>query len=184
MDVRVEPERRLSTKELMPSNYGAEKDSWRVPWTARGSNQSILKEISPEYSLEGLTLKLQHFGHLMQRVNSVEKTLRPRKIESRRRRAQQRIRSLDSITDSMDVSPWGHKELDMTEQLNTHTHRDIYNLTFPTILHHSSPPMPIMLQISPYYKVLPTYLPWLLLLWTHPICSSFIYELVQMPLSP
>ena len=167
----------------MPSNYGAEKDSWRVPWTARGSNQSILKEISPEYSLEGLTLKLQHFGHLMQRVNSVEKTLRPRKIESRRRRAQQRIRSLDSITDSMDVSPWGHKELDMTEQLNTHTHRDIYNLTFPTILHHSSPPMPIMLQISPYYKVLPTYLPFLLL-WTHPICSSFIYELVQMPLSP
>ena len=78
----------------------------RVPWTARRSNQSILKEISPEYSLEGLTLKLklQYFGHLMQRTNSSEKTLMLGKIEGRRRRGQQGMRWLDGITDSMDVS--------------------------------------------------------------------------------
>ena len=78
----------------------------RVPWTARRSIQSILKEISPEYSLEGLMLKLkfQHFGHLMQRVNSLEKTLMLGKIEGRRRRGQQRMRWLDGITDSMDMS--------------------------------------------------------------------------------
>ena len=78
----------------------------RVPWTARRSNQSILKEISPEYSLEGLMLKLklQYFGHLMQRNNSLEKTLMLGKIEGRRRRGQQRMRWLDGITDSMDMS--------------------------------------------------------------------------------
>ena len=78
----------------------------RVPWTARRSNQSILKEISPGYALEGLILKLklQHFGHLMQRADSFEKTLMLGKIEGRRRRGQQRIRWLDGITDSMDVS--------------------------------------------------------------------------------
>ena len=78
----------------------------RVPWTARRSNQSILKEISPEDSLEGLMpqLKLQYFGHLMQRTDSLEKTLMLGKIESRRRRGQQRMRWLDGITDSMDVS--------------------------------------------------------------------------------
>ena len=77
----------------------------RVPWTARGSNQSILKEISPGYSLEGLMLKLklQYFGHLMQRTDSVEKTLMLGKIEGRRR-GWQRIRWLDGITDSMDIS--------------------------------------------------------------------------------
>ena len=77
----------------------------RVPWTARKSNQSILKEISPEYSLEGLTLKLklQYFGHLMRRVDSFEKTLMLGKIEGRRRRGQQRMRWLDGITDSMDM---------------------------------------------------------------------------------
>ena len=74
----------------------------RVAWTARRSNQSILKEISPEYSLEGLTLKLQYFGHLMQRTDSLEKTLILGKIEGRRRR--QRIRWLDGITNSMDMS--------------------------------------------------------------------------------
>ena len=76
----------------------------RVPWTARKSNQSILKEISPEYSLEGLMLKLklQYFGRLMQRVDSFEKTLMLGKIEGRRRRRQQRMRWLDGITDSMD----------------------------------------------------------------------------------
>ena len=78
----------------------------RVPWTARGSNQSILKEISPEYSLEGLMLKpkLQSFGHLMRRADSLEKTLMLGKIEGRRRRGQQRVRCLDGITDSVDMS--------------------------------------------------------------------------------
>ena len=74
----------------------------RVPWTARRSNQSILKEISPEYSLEALMLKLQYFGLLMQRTDSLEKTLMLGKIEGRRRRGQQRMRWLDGITDSMD----------------------------------------------------------------------------------
>ena len=78
----------------------------RVPWTARRSNQSILKEISPKHSLEGLMLKLklQYFGHLMQRTESLEKTLMLGKIEGRRRRGRQRMRWLDGITDSMDVS--------------------------------------------------------------------------------
>ena len=76
----------------------------RVPWTARRSNQSILKEISPEYSLEGLMLKLQYFSHLMQRTDSLEKTLRLGKTEGRRRRGRQRMRWLDGITDSMDMS--------------------------------------------------------------------------------
>ena len=78
----------------------------RVPWTARRSNQSILKEISPECSLEGLMLKLklQYFGHLMQRTDSLEKTLMLGKIEGRRRRGQKRMRWLDGITDSMGMS--------------------------------------------------------------------------------
>ena len=78
----------------------------RVPWTARRSNQTILKEISPGISLEGmmLKLKLQFFGHLMQRADSLEKTLRLRKIEGGRRRGQQRMRWLDGITNSMDMS--------------------------------------------------------------------------------
>ena len=78
----------------------------KVPWTARGSNQSILKEISPEYSLEGLMLrqKLQSFGHLMRRTDSFEKTPILVKIEGRRRKDQQRMRWLDGITDSMDMS--------------------------------------------------------------------------------
>ena len=78
----------------------------RVPWTARRSNQSILEEISPEYSLEGLMLKLklQHFGHLIRRTDSFEKALMLGKIEGRRRRGRQRMRWLDGITDSMDMS--------------------------------------------------------------------------------
>ena len=89
---------------------GFELSCWkrllRVPWTARRSNQSILKEISPEYSLEGLMLKLklQYFGHLMQRTDSFEKTLMLGKIEGRRRRERQRMRWLDGITDSIDMS--------------------------------------------------------------------------------
>ena len=76
----------------------------RVPWTARRSNQSILKDISPEYSLEGLMLKLQYFGHLMQRTDSLEKTLMLGEIEGWRRRGRQRMRWLDGNTDSMDMS--------------------------------------------------------------------------------
>ena len=106
----------------------------RVPWTARRFNQSILKEISPEYSLERLMLKLklQSFGHLIQRTDSLEKTLILGKTEGGRRRGRQRMRWLDGITDPMDMSlsklqklviqqgglacciPWGHKESDMT----------------------------------------------------------------------
>ena len=90
---------------MMLLNCGVEED-FRVPWTARRPNQSILKEISPGYSLEGLMLKLklQYFGHLMQGADSLEKTLMLGKIEGGKRRGRQRMRWLDSITDSMDVS--------------------------------------------------------------------------------
>ena len=96
-------------KSWVPKNQSFELCCWRflrVPWTARRSNQSILKEISPEYSLEGLMLKLklQHLGHSMWRTNSLEKTMMLGKIEGGRRRGRQRMRLLDSITKSMDMS--------------------------------------------------------------------------------
>ena len=91
----------------------------RVPWTARRSNQSILKEISPEYSLEGLRLKLklQSFGHLMRRVDSLKKTLMLGKMEGRRRRGRQRMRQLDSVIDLMDVSLSAFRELVMDREV-------------------------------------------------------------------
>ena len=127
--------RTLKAKELTPSNCGAGEDSWKVSWTARRSNQSIL--INSEYSLEGLMLKLKlhYFGYLMQRANSLEKTLMLEKTEGGRRRGRQRMTWLDGITDSMDTNlskvwemkdmkpggcrPWGCKESDTTQRLSS-----------------------------------------------------------------
>ena len=122
----------------------------RLPWTARRSNQLILKEINPEYSLEGLMLKRQYFGHVMQRADSLEKTLRLAKIEGKRRRRQQRMRWLDSITNSMDMtlrkirdtveeccSSWGCTESDTTYRLNnseaSRSPRDLFLLLLSSV---------------------------------------------------
>ena len=124
-DVRVGPQRRLNAKKLMLLNCGVGEDSWES-LGLQGDNQSILKEISPEYSLEGLMLKLQYFGHLMQRADSLEKTLMMGKTEGRRRRGRQRMRRLDGSLmqwtwtsrnsercegqgSLASCSPWGHR---------------------------------------------------------------------------
>ena len=105
MDVRVGLWRRLSTEELMLLYCGVGEASW-VPWAARRSNQSIMKEISPGISLKGLMLKLklQYFGHLMERIDSMKKTLMLGNIDGRKVRGLQRMRWLDDITDTMDMS--------------------------------------------------------------------------------
>ena len=128
--MRVGPQRRLSTKKTGAFKLSCWRRLFRILWTARRANQSILTEINPEYSLEGLMLKLrpQSFDHLMRKADSLEKTLMLGKIEGRRR-GRQRIRGLDGITDSIDMSLsklqklvkhreawccslWGHKESD------------------------------------------------------------------------
>ena len=145
MDMRVGLLRKLSAKELMLLNCGVGEDSWESLGTARRPSESILKEISPGCSLEGLMLKLklQYFGHLMQRADSFEKTLMFGKIESRRKRGQQRMRCLDGITDSMNMGlgrlwqlvmdreawlPMVHEvtELDTTEQLTWKSYSCLY----------------------------------------------------------
>ena len=132
MDVRVGPWRRLSAEELMLLNYGVGENSW-VPWAARKSNQSILKEINPEYSLEGLMLKLklQYFGHLIWRVDSFEKTLMLGKEEKRTTEDKmvgwhhwfdgcefEQTPGVGDEQGSLACCTWGHKEPETTEWLN------------------------------------------------------------------
>ena len=166
MDVRVGPWRKLSAEELMLLNYGVGEDL-RVPWTARRSNQSILKEISPGCSLEGLTLKqkLQYFGYLMWRVDSLEKTLMLGGLGGRRR-GWQRMRWLDGITDLIDMSlsklqeycdgqggvawcnSWDCKESETTERVNwTELREKTFNKKC-ILLYKSFHSMPMMTKLQ------------------------------------
>ena len=121
----------------------------RVPWTARRSNQSILKEISPECSLEGLMLKLklQYFGHRMQRADSFEKTLMPGKIEGRRRRGRQRMRWLDGITDTMNMVLGGLRVLMMDREAWHTSVQSQSCLTLCNPMNHSMPGLPVHHQL-------------------------------------
>ena len=104
MDVRVGPWKKTECWRINAFELWCCRRLLKVPWTAQNSNQSVLRKINPEYSLEGLMLKLQYFGHLMWTANSVEKSLMLAKIEGRRRRGCQRMRWLDGITNAMDVN--------------------------------------------------------------------------------